>query len=105
MNGVGNQPYETLVPLGVGFDGGYYVHDGRYRGRLTGTEEQINNAILSMAMFGVAALTDAAFLTIVETLQPTNTEVTTPTGDVEYLGPATLDSEGRVVRPTSPTPF
>lgn len=109
MNGLGQQPYETLVPLSVHFDGGHFVEAGRYRGRLSGTEEQIANAVLSLAMFGVRELTTDDILAIAERLVPTNSTGSAPhareTDTPQYIGPATLDEELRVVRATSDTPF
>jgi methylenetetrahydrofolate--tRNA-(uracil-5-)-methyltransferase len=47
------------VPLGVNFDGGHLVDQGRYYGKLSGTQEQINIAVSSLAIFGVAPIVDA----------------------------------------------
>lgn len=106
LNGSGNQPYETLVPLGVNFDGGYYVENGRYRGRLSGTQEQINNALLSLNIFGVQSLSESDILTIVERVAPTNSLVRNmPHGDEQYLGPASLTETLEITRALSSTPF
>jgi hypothetical protein len=113
FNGIGNQPYETLVPLGVNFDGGYYVENGRYRGRLSGNQEQIDNALRSLTMFGVQVLTESEILTIVERMIPTNSLVRTllgcedcPSGETEqYIGPASLTDTLEITRPLSTTPF
>lgn len=107
LNGSGNQPYETLVPLGVDFDGGHYVENGRYRGRLSGTQEQIDNALRSLAMFGVQALTETDILAIVERVAPTNSLVRSglPQGEEQYLGPASLTDTLEITRPLSSTPF
>lgn len=107
LNGSGNQPYETLVPLGVGFDGGYYVENGRYRGRLSGTQEQIDNAVRSLAMFGVQVLTNDEILAIVERVAPTNSVVSAnlPDGVDQYLGPASLTDTLEITRSLSSTPF
>ena len=106
LNGSGLQPYETLVPLGVDFDGGHYTAGGRYRGRLSGTSEQIENAVLSLSLFGVKSLTAEELLVIVENVQPTNSlQRSLPSETEQYLGPATLDAELRVNRALSETPF
>lgn len=108
LNGQGIQPYETLVPLGVNFDGGHYVQEGRYRGRLSGNALQIENAVASLGMFGTRVLSDADILAIVEECTPTNTQINTDRPDnntPKYIGPPSLDVDGRVVRTTSDTPF
>lgn len=107
LNGSGLQPYETLVPLGVNFDGGYYVENGRYRGRLSGTQEQIDNALRSLVMFGVQPLTESDILGIVERVAPTNSLVqgATPDAPEQYLGPASLTDTLEITRPLSATPF
>jgi hypothetical protein len=107
LNGQGTQPYETLAALGAHFDGGYYTETGRYRGRLTCDADRLADIVASLSIFGARILTTDELLTIVERVQPINSvtmEVPNDT-DVLYLGPASLDDELRVVRPTSPTPF
>lgn len=105
LNGSGNQPYETLVPLGVNFDGGHLVQNGRYYGKLSGTQEQIDIALSSLAIFGVSPVADADVLVRAELLSPVNTEVHNhPNETVQYLGPATM-VEGQIVRAVSASPW
>ena len=107
LNGQGTQPYETLAALDAHFDGGYYTENGRYRGRLTCDENRLVDTVASITVFGARILTNDELLTIVERVQPINSvtmQIPNDT-DVLYLGPASLDDELRVVRPTSPTPF
>lgn len=107
INGIGNQPYETLMPLGVDFDGGHYVENGRYRGRLSGTQEQIDNALLSLTIFGAQVLSETDILEIVERVVPTNTVMPGDLfNDVEqYLGPPSLTATLEIARSLSSTPF
>lgn len=108
LNGSGIQPYETLIPLGVRFDGGHYVENGRYRGRLSGTTDQINNALLSLAVFGVLPLSPNDILQVVERMVPTNTQRQERPDDQQpptYLGPATLNADLEIVREHRNTPF
>lgn len=105
LNGSGNQPYETLVPLGVSFDGGHLVQNGRYYGKLSGTQEQIDNAVASLAIFGVAPIADADVLVRAELLSPVNTEAQDrPNEGTQYLGPATM-VEGNIVRELAAEPW
>lgn len=106
LNGSGNQPYETLVPLGVNFDGGHLVQNGRYYGRLSAdTQEQLDIAVASLAIFGAAVIADVDVLARVELLTPTNTEVSPhPDASVQYIGPASL-VDGNIVREMASEPW
>ncbi len=105
LNGSGNQPYETLVPFGVNFDGGHLVQNGRYYGKLSGTQEQIDIALSSLVIFGVAPIADADVLVRAELLSPVNTEEhRLPNEAIQYLGPATM-VEGEIVRAVSASPW
>ena len=106
LNGSGNQPYETLVPLGVNFDGGHLVQNGRYYGKLFGTQAQIDVALASLAIFAAVAVSDADVIARAELTSPVNTEVRDlPTETVQYLGPASLDSDGTLVRAFAEVPW
>lgn len=105
-NGEGTQPYVVVAPFGVGFDGGYCVEAGRYRGRLFGTAEQIADALTALTNFAVTLLTDTEIIAIVERCIPINTTLPRPpNAPTKYLGPASVDADGRIVRPTSSTPY
>lgn len=106
LDGSGIQPYETLVPLGANFDGGYYVENGRYRGRLSGTEEQVANALVSLAIFGVKTLTPEEMGAIVERMVPTNTlQEFLSDEPAQYIGPVTFTEDLQIRRELSSTPF
>lgn len=105
-DGQGIQPYEILVPLGVDFEGGHYVENGRYRGKLAGTPDQITNAMDAMRDFSPVALSDVEIVTIAEIEFPVDTEIRhLPTESIRYIGPPTLDANSNIVRPMSTTKF
>lgn len=105
-NGEGTQPYSVIAPFGAGFDGGYFVETGRYRGRLFGTVPQITDALAALTNFAVTSLTDAEIVAIAEQCIPINSPVYVfPNSPMEYLGPASVDADGRIVRLTSSTPY
>lgn len=108
--GIGEQPYEVLQYYGVNFDGGYYVVDGRYRGRMTSTHDdeypnEWDLAFTALSDYLPTQLTEDDMRNVVETLEPINSEYTTSEGTVLYVGPVTFDEELRVVREWAPTPF
>jgi hypothetical protein len=105
-NGEGIQPYQSLVPFDVSFEGGHYVENGRYRGKLTGTPEEISSAIEAIQEFSPIALSDADMLIIAEKELPTNTEVRhLPTESIRYLGPPSIGANSTIVRALSAVPF
>lgn len=107
LNGQGQQPYETLAALSAHFDGGYYTENGRYRGRLTCDEDRLTDTVASLNIFGARQLSNTDIIAIAERVQPINSTVQTEPGnsDVLYLGPASVDAELSIVRPTSVTMF
>ena len=105
-DGQGIQPYEVLVAVGVNFDGGYYIENGRYKGRLDGSPSEIAAALEAMSAFSPTTITGPEIVSIAERVVPTDTEVRhLPTESLRYVGPPTLDANGVVVRELSTKRF
>lgn len=72
-NGIGTQPYQTLVPFNVGFDGGVLVKNDTYFGYMHGADEQCVSAISGSAAFNMKELTEAEALNFFSEVVPLNT--------------------------------
>ena len=107
LNGQGLQPYETFGQLGAQFDGGQFVENGRYRGRLTCETDALTSTLASATIFGAAIVSNADIIAIVERMQPINSTLQPHPGDETplYLGPVSLGDDLQIVREISPTPF
>ncbi len=102
VDGAGMQPYHQVAQAGMHFEGGMYGLRTRYLGYITGDSDLVEGVIDALGAWKVMQLTASEAIAWSDEALPVNTR-NSESG--EYFGPAGLDGEGRIVRPTQVTPW
>lgn len=96
--GAGYQPYNQIQSMGMTFEGGVAVLNGRYLGYLHGDKALVEKTIEALRSWNAVELTLSEAKFFLEQVYPTNTAATIE-GVVKFIGPPTTDAEGKLHRP------